>query len=167
MPYPNGYEKKINKELKKMWSDEEITKELITLPDSLSLGKNNHLFYLKSNDSIIGLLNINKVNACKIGGCTKPGPLSLGRYDHFFYMTIFDVNHKILKVKVLDYQSEYGYEICGKNWLKQFIGKKGCEISYGNDIDAISGATVSGNAIVSDVQLLCDFINKLDRLEIL
>ena len=75
--------------------------------------------------------------------------------------------YKILKVKVLDYQSEYGYEICAKNWLKQFIGKKGCEVNYGNDIDAISGATVSGNAIVTDVQMLCYFLDELKVIGII
>ena len=165
--YPKEYEKQINKEITKLFGKNNIAKRQLDIPDSLMFSDNNSLFNLKLNDSIIGFMSINRVNACKIGGCSKPDPFYAGRYDHFYYLIIFDTNYSILKVKVLDYQSDYGYEICSKSWLKQFIGQKGCEVSYGNEIDAISGATVSGNAIVTDVQMICELIEKLNNLEIL
>ena len=165
--YPREYEKQINKEIIKLFGKNEFIKELLDVPDSLQNSSNNSLHSLKLNDSIIAFMAINKVNACKIGGCSKPDPLFAGRYDYFYYLIIFDTNYSILKVKVLDYQSDYGYEICSKSWLKQFIGQKGCKVSYGNEIDAISGATVSGNAIVTDIQMLCDLINKLSNLKII
>jgi len=44
------------------------------------------------------------------------------------------------------------YEICSKNWLKQFIGYQGNPLRYKADIDGISGATISANSITSDIQ---------------
>ncbi len=64
--------------------------------------------------------------------------------------------YQILQVKVLDYQSEYGYEICAKSWLRQFEGFKGCDLRYNStEVDAISGATVSARSIVEDISNLC------------
>ncbi len=164
-PYPKEYEKQINKEIRKLFGKNEIVKKQLDVPDSLMFGDNNSLYYLQSNDSIMGFMAIRKVNACLVGGCSKPNPLNEGRYDHFYYIIFFDTNHSIQKVKILDYQSDYGYEICSRNWLKQFIGYKGCEVSYGNEIDAISGATVSGYAIVTDVQEICELIEKINNLD--
>ena len=165
--YPEKYDKLINKEITKLFGKTEIVKNQLDIPDTLSFSDDNSMYHLKINDSIVGIMAINKVNACKVNGCSKPDPFYAGRYDHFYYFVVFDTNYSILKIKVLDYQSDYGYEICSKSWLTQFIGQKGCKLSYGNEIDAISGATVSGNAIVTDVQLICELIKKMDNLEIL
>ena len=57
---------------------------------------------------------------------------------------------------MLEYSSDYGYEISSKNWLKQFKGFTGCDLKYGGrEVDVISGATVSGKSIVSDISNLC------------
>ena len=50
----------------------------------------------------------------------------------------------MLKTKVLVYREDYGGEIGSKRWLKQFIGKtQHDELRYGDNIVAISGATIS------------------------
>jgi Na+-translocating ferredoxin:NAD+ oxidoreductase RnfG subunit len=48
----------------------------------------------------------------------------------------------------------------GKGWLKQFIGYDGKEkLEYGKNIDSISGATISANAITYNVQESCRYLD--------
>ena len=63
-------------------------------------------------------------------------------------MVVFDKNLNVVKTKVLIYREDYGNEIGSKRWLKQFIGKTSSDsLKYGQDIDAISGATISANSM--------------------
>ena len=85
--YLNKYEKKINKEIKKLFGENIIT-EVIHFPESLSFSRDNSFYVLKQNEQEIAYMNINKVNACKIGGCNRPDLLQNSRYDHFYYLAI-------------------------------------------------------------------------------
>ncbi len=152
--YLELYEKKINKEIKKVFEKDEIQIEVFDLVQNTGLGDDNTFYKLISENKTIGFANIDKVNACQIGGCNRPDLLNTARYDHFYYMAIFDINLSIIKVTVLDYQSEYGYEICSKNWLKQFKGSPDKYFEYDENVDAISGATVSGQAMVDEINSL-------------
>ena len=80
--YFNKYEKKINREIKKLFG-QEISVEEVNFPDKLSFGPDNSFYKLKQNDRDIAYMNINKVNACRVGGCSRPDQLSIARYDRF------------------------------------------------------------------------------------
>jgi len=55
-------------------------------------------------------------------------------------------------MKVLIYREDYGGEIGSKRWLKQFVGKSlNDELNVGQNIKAISGATISVNAMTTAV----------------
>ena len=88
---------------------------------------------------------------CKINGCKGSGGGD-AKYEDFWYGVIFDNNLKIKLVRVLEYSSDYGYEISSKNWLKQFIGYEGQKLRYGKDIDAVSGATISAQDLTNDIE---------------
>lgn len=96
---------------------------------------------------------IRRAKGCKIGGCNIHGASDTEAYEHFDYMLIIDSSYRVVKVKVLDYRPEQGYEICGNGWLKQFRTKSSKEIQYGQTIDAISGATTSAMSITEDIKL--------------
>ena len=74
-----------------------------------------------------------------------------GRHDNFDYLMIADVNYSIEKVKVLKYRSEHGGEIASKRWLRQFENYSSGELRYKKEISALSGATISANALVADI----------------
>ena len=61
---------------------------------------------------------------------------------------IFSDKGDILKIEVLNYNENYGVEICNKRWLKQF---QQIDISsfftFNNSIDGISDATLSLQSI--------------------
>jgi len=83
-----------------------------------------------------------------------------GRYDYFDYLVIFNTDLIVLNVRVFEYRSDHGYEICNKKWLKQFENITGCGIHYGKDIDAISGATISAASLTGDISALCDYLSR-------
>lgn len=76
-----------------------------------------------------------------------------GRYDHFEFMVLFDKELNISIVKILIYRSNHGYEITNRKWLEQFY-KESKPYRYGKNIDAISGATLSGKAITQKMNEL-------------
>lgn len=149
------FEKKINKMIKKVYGKNSITIEEKYLKDALDGIPNRSLFTLHQDGVKIGTLAINNARGCKINGCKANGGGS-AKYEDFWYGVIFDNDLKIKLVRVLEYTSDYGYEISSKSWLKQFKGFKGCDLKYGGrEVDVISGATISGLSIVSDISNLC------------
>lgn len=77
---------------------------------------------------------------------------SKGRYDLFDYLVITDHEGTVEKVQVIKYRSEHGGEIASRKWLSQFENYQGGELQYGEDISAISGATLSAGSITRDMQ---------------
>lgn len=90
----------------------------------------------------------------------------MGKVDTFIYLIIFSPDGSIKKVSVLLYKENYGGEIASKRFLKQFEGKSnGMDMEYNRDIDGISGATLSVQAISRGVRknsiTFTKFINQL------
>lgn len=77
---------------------------------------------------------------------------SKGRYDLFDYLVIMNNTAIVQKVVVIKYRSEHGGEIASKKWLSQFENYSGKFLQYGEDISAISGATLSAGSITRDMQ---------------
>ena len=70
------------------------------------------------------------------------------KFHKFEYYIIFSNKADILKVEVLNYNENYGVEICNKRWLKQFqYINTSSFFSFNNSIDGISGATLSVQSI--------------------
>jgi Na+-translocating ferredoxin:NAD+ oxidoreductase RnfG subunit len=73
------------------------------------------------------------------------------------------LNLKIKKVKVLIYRENYGGEISSKRWLSQFIeSPEDDSFVYGDNISAISGATISVKSITESIN---EVMVSLKRLE--
>lgn len=81
---------------------------------------------------------------------------AMGRYDKFDFVVLYSMERTILHVEVLEYRSDHGFEITSKKWLAQFKGKTGCGLVYGKDIDAVSGATLSGTSLVNAIASFCE-----------
>jgi len=85
------------------------------------------------------------------------------KVETFTYLVAFNPFGQILKVKVLQYRENYGGEISSKRFLQQFVGKsKGENMMINQDIDGISGATISttsiARAIVEDSKLIMNLV---------
>jgi len=74
------------------------------------------------------------------------------KFHKFEYYIIFDAKGEILKVEVLNYNENYGAEICNKRWLKQFYQiNTSSFFEYNTTVDGISGATISVQSISSHI----------------
>ena len=74
------------------------------------------------------------------------------KFHKFEYYIIFDTKGEILKVEVLNYNENYGAEICNKRWLKQFHQiNTSSFFEYNTTVDGISGATLSVQSISSHI----------------
>ena len=111
---------------------------------------------VKVQSKVVGHFLIAEVAACHLGGCTLPEVVNNTDREYFDALVIFDDNQNILSLSILDYFSDYGYELTSKRYLKKFIGKPICDFEKEIDgIDAISGATVSCAALENTLALLC------------
>lgn len=148
---PKSIQKKIDKEMKKVFSLEEFNLcEMENLNfDTLSCEaiKNVRVSSVKCTDQLKGF-------ACFAS--------SKGKNDFFDYMVVFNKQLEIQKVVVLMYRSSYGGEITARSWLKQFIGKvSGEEMEFGRDIDGISGATLSAPSISEGIKTVSILMSQL------
>ena len=129
---PPELNRKGKKVLEKFFDAENI--ELTEVTELTS--KQDIFFVAKHQDSELGIVVLTTAR---------------GRYDHFDYMMIYNNNLQLELIKILVYRSQYGSEISGKRWLRQFYQQKDDQFKYGNDIQAISGATFSAMSLTKNV----------------
>lgn len=139
---PKKIQKKVNKEIVSVFSVETFVLNPINfdagiisqLPANFS---QNHLFQIDQDNTLLGYAYVSKAPS---------------KTDEFDYLILFDSDFVILKSKVLIYREDYGNEIGSKRWLKQFIGKSHKdELKYGDNVAAISGATISVRSMTTAI----------------
>ena len=151
---PSYLSHKMSKQLNKLFDQEVLIRELSM---NYTLALNHQLYEVYSADTLAGYSMITRALGCKIGGCDKPSEDSIS-FEQFYFFTAFDKDKNIKKVRVLEYTSDHGYQIANKGWLKQF--EKGRSFSVGENIDAISGATISVKSITAGVNEQLRIIQK-------
>lgn len=148
------YPPSLQKELQKADSSTTHLKELVLseiAQSQVPMGK----FYTVSSAKSSQFVYIGRVNACRAGGCMDPSLAETSDevYEYFDYFICFDSAYTIQEVKVYNYQATHGQEITSKNWLKQFRKYDGSQkLVTGKNVDGISGATISVEAIVYDIE---------------
>ena len=139
---PKKIQKKVNKEIVSVFSIESYVLNPIKINEGILSQlpadfSENHLFQINQVNGLLGYAYVSKAQS---------------KTDEFDYLVLFDTNFIILKSKVLIYREDYGNEIGSKRWLKQFIGKsQNDELKYGDNIAAISGATISVRSMTKAV----------------
>lgn len=126
--------KKVDKEIKATYGIENYSYSITEIPENIlkelpSKFDDNNLLSIKANDTLIGYIYNGEAPS---------------KTDTFEFLVLLDKDLIVLKTKVLVYREDYGGEIGSKRWLKQFIGKtQNDDLRYGDNIVAISGATIS------------------------
>lgn len=153
-----GLNKKIDKEIKATYSIEAYSYNKIAFPSEINKT-------LPSEFSASNFLSI-KVNEELVGYAYMGNAPS--KTDQFEFLVLLDKNLIVLKTKVLVYREDYGGEIGSKRWLKQFIGKKsGDALRYGDNIVAISGATISVRSMTNAMNNLLESLRIIHSKNIL
>ncbi|WP_299576836.1 hypothetical protein [uncultured Sunxiuqinia sp.] len=75
-----------------------------------------------------------------------------GRYDSFNYLVYYNEDREVELVSVTAYYSDHGNEITSRRWLHQFNGYDGGDLDYGDEVQAISGATLSASSIAKGIR---------------
>lgn len=116
---------------------------------------------LNSSGDTLARVDYRKVEACSFGGCTKTscGPEAQNNKvkEYIYYVAVRTHNNPAIQlISVLEYESNYGFQIASSAWLRQFVGLEPGQAVEGETVDGISGATVSVQAMISDVNNLPD-----------
>ena len=158
-------DKKINKLVAKIWKDQPVTLEQVDLPDSL---KADILQFneVMSGGKLVGYACYTTAFGCRIGGCAAPGNANVQSYETFDYIVVYDKNMSILKVDIANYSGQYGYEICRSKWLSQFKGQT-TGFKLNENIDGISGATVSATYLIDDLNAVGKILKALQVKKII
>jgi len=157
--YPPYLQKKIKKQISKTFDTDEF-ETIMIVADSNSYA--HDFFEIKNaQNEMIGYGIVTLTNGCKIGGCDAIQHADNAEYEQFYFSTLYHPDGEIANIKIVEYTSERGYEITAKNWLKQFIGKRGGELRVDKEIDGISGATVSVNSIVNEINAQQNYVSRV------
>jgi hypothetical protein len=160
----DALDRKLDRFITKTFEDKSVQKRPITVPDSMQVFNENNFYELYKLDSLIGYMSFNRANSCRVGGCVAFDSLNKGsNFDPFYFATIYKVDMSIRKMKILEYYSDYGYEVSSKKWLRQFIGKSSCEKNLDDKIDGISGATISVKSLIQEVEGNCDVLENIGQ----
>ena len=123
-------------------------------------GENQILYKQDSAENIF--FSVVRVETIIAFGCIRKA-YSVGT-EFFEYFIITDTLCRVLHLEVFNYQAPRGHEIMSRAWLRQFIGYNGeNSLDLGQDIDSISGATVSSRSITKDVKEAVGEIKKQFR----
>jgi len=145
-------QKKVDKEIKSAFEVETFSMQSKTFSKAIELPSefsNDTFFEIKKDETLLGYAYVSKAPS---------------KTDEFDYLILFDTNLIIITSKVLVYREDYGGEIGSKRWLKQFIGKKSSdELVYGDNIMAISGATISVKSMTNAVNNVLKSIRILQQ----
>jgi len=159
MPVKNIMPAELSATIEKKWpGSNTVLAPLHPEPD-----KNTIFYKIIQSNSIIGWAYTRRVFSCRNGGCNDQSSMAEESVSHeyFDYFALLNPDYSILEIKVYNYAATHGQEICSKAWLKQFKGFDGSsKLRYGKDIDAISGATISGKAITEDVATTLGMIRR-------
>ena len=71
--------------------------------------------------------------------------------EDFTYFALLSSNRSILSFGVLMYSCSTGEQVSTPGWGKRLFGKKAQNLTIGKDVDAVSGGTMTVEAILSDL----------------
>lgn len=149
---PKNIQKKVDKEISEIFEIDTFKFEAFNIPNDISKKlpskfEADNFFQIHSNNKLLGYAYVSKAPS---------------KTDQFDYLVLLDSELVVLNTKILVYREDYGGEIGSKRWLKQFIGKtQNDDLRYGDNIMAISGATISVRSMTTAMN------NLLQSLKIL
>ncbi len=79
----------------------------------------------------------------------------VGKHDLIDYAVALTAEGKVRQIEILQYREAYGGEVRNSHWRAQFVGRHhGDPIQIGQDIQSISGATLSCQHLTDAVRRL-------------
>jgi Na+-translocating ferredoxin:NAD+ oxidoreductase RnfG subunit len=115
------------------------TREAIERRLGEKLEKGEYIFYVAhSSDGVDGYALFDR---------------EIGQHEYIDFATFFDCDGRVTRVEVVAYREPYGDGIRSPRFRSQFVGKSAeNRLRAGHDIDVISGATLSAQAMAKAVK---------------
>lgn len=158
MQFPPVLQKKVDAAVKTTYEIEAYSLSAVVVSEDLKKSvkaelDGDHLFKVLDGDSLIGYIYVGEAPSMK---------------KIFDYIILFDPDLTIMKSKVLIYREDYGLQIGSQRWLKQFTGLTiNDQATYGGNIDAIAGATISGTSMTKATNEVLETLKKLREAAII
>ena len=154
-PLRQQYDSKISKDLVKLFDAKKT--DNLQLDQIATAEKSIEAYSITKQDRLVGYCVIKEVKACSLNGCVAQDVINDNLASEYYDLAVFtDDSKKILSIRVLDYFSDYGYEITSKRYLAQYHQKNLCDFSLEHpQVDGISGATISYNALIASLGDFC------------
>lgn len=153
-------ERKLEKLAAKVWTEEVLELREVAIADSLKLDLGT-FYEIHGENGLVGYACATTAFGCRIGGCAAPTNPNVQSYETFDYVVIYNKDLTVAKVDITNYGGQYGYQICRAKWLEQFEGKAHGYVLEEN-IDGISGATVSAQFLIDDLNAVGLLLKTLD-----
>ena len=84
----------------------------------------------------------------------------IGKSLPITFLVIFDLEKNIISTEIIKYREQIGGEVKNHNWNSQFIGKNSSSgFLVGDNINGISGATLSVNSVSKGIKKLTYLID--------
>ena len=150
--------KKLNKLLSELYHDHKLQLDRLNLAgedlsDTDILNSDGKWFAISEAEKVVGWLMTDRV---------------WGRYHEFEFAMVIDTNLIIKEVSVLNYPASHGNAVTGKSWLHGFTGfSPDSNPVYGKQIDALSGASISGPHLSESIAGALHILKKLDEQALL
>ncbi len=155
----DNIERKIERRVTKLFDNATTIDRINYIPNGFyNKNKTVQSFYriVKSTENVGHVIH-GMTHVCYFGGCTTFTDQSKkANREELEYLIYFNSSQQIMYIDIIDFESNYGYEISAKWWLKQFLNKRPGHFKLGENIDGISGATVSCENFVEAVNELID-----------
>lgn len=159
-------QKNISKVIAKSWDIENaILREVVAQSNLAPFTPHGKIFEVQNETKCVGYLYSGRVFSCRSGGCSSTNTAkSEENSEYFDYIILFDNSLVVSNVRIYNYQATHGQEVCSPAWLKQFVGHEAKKsLEYGDDIDAISGATISAISVIADIEFIAKSIEEILR----
>ena len=81
---------------------------------------------------------------------------NLAQHQPISFLVVFNLEGKVIQSEVVKYREDHGWQVQDESWLNQFKGRDfNSSFLVGQDIDGISGATISVNSLSKGINKLC------------
>ena len=82
----------------------------------------------------------------------------LGKHEFITWVLALNADGSVKHLEIMDYRETYGYQVREETWRAQFYGKQhGAKLKLDDDIQNVSGATLSCRHITDGVKRLLSF----------
>jgi Na+-translocating ferredoxin:NAD+ oxidoreductase RnfG subunit len=156
--FPPLLQKKVNNAVKTTYGSETFSLIGVKVPEEINKSlkdglEGDQLFKVMDKEALLGYIYVGEAPSMK---------------KVFDYVIMFNPDLSIKKSKVLIYREEYGLQIGNQRWLQQFVGLTVNDSAvYGENIDAISGATISATSMTKATDQVLKALKKLKKAAIL